>query len=149
MTVNKAILVGNLGRAPEVKTTAGGTSVCNLSVATSHRTKDRHGNWGEASEWHRVTCFGKTAENAGNYLKKGRQVYVEGRIQTRKWQDKEGRDRYTTEIVAFEVKFLGGKGDSAGGGQRRQQSHGGKREQRNTAPQSDAELTFADDSIPF
>lgn len=117
-SVNKVILVGNLGKDPEVKHTSGGKTVCNLSIATKE-------SWGkgpdrqEKTEWHKVTAWGATAENCGKYLAKGRQVYVEGRIQTRKWQDKDGNDRYTTEIVAQQVVFLqGGNGGSKrdGGG---------------------------------
>lgn len=119
MSVNKAILIGNLGADPEIRTTQSGTSVANLRIATTERTKDRDGNWTDQTEWHNVVCFGKTAENVGRFLSKGRQVYVEGRIQTRKWQDKEGQDRWSTEVVASQVRFLGGgnggNGGSAGG----------------------------------
>lgn len=108
MTVNKVILVGNLGRDPEVRATQGGTTIASLNIATTERRKDKDGNWGEHTEWHKVSCFGRTADNAAKFLKKGRQVYVEGRLQTRKWQDKEGQDRYTTEVVADDLKFLGG-----------------------------------------
>jgi single-strand DNA-binding protein len=117
--INRATLLGNLGRDPEIRTTGSGMAVGTLRVATTHRTKDRDGNWQEATEWHSVTVFGKTAENCQRYLTKGRQVYVEGRIQTRKWQDKEGKDRYSTEVVADIVKFVGGKtaqGGSQDGG---------------------------------
>ena len=117
MSVNKVILVGNLGRDPETRE-GRGTTICNLNIATQERRKDKDGNWSDHTEWHRVVCFGKTAENAQKFLRKGRQVYVEGRIQTNKWQDKEGRDRYTTEIVANQIQFLGGRQDSetSGGG---------------------------------
>ena len=124
MTVNKVILVGNLGRDPEVRTTGGGMTIASLNIATTERRKDKDGNWGEHTEWHKVSLFGKTADNAAKFLKKGRQVYVEGRLQTRKWQDKEGQDRYTTEVVADEVKFLGG-GEGGGGGQRDRGASGG------------------------
>lgn len=120
MTVNKVILVGNLGADPEMRTTTSGLAVCNLRIATSERTKDRDGNWGDHTEWHRVTCFGKTAENAGRFLSKGRQVYIEGRLRTRKWQDQEGKDRWSTEVIADQLRFLGsredGGGRSGGGG---------------------------------
>ena len=113
--VNKAILIGNLGQDPEQRTTNGGLAVVNLSLATSSRHKDQTtGEWAEKTEWHRVVCFGKTAENVGKYCQKGRQIYVEGRLQTRKWEDKEGRPRSTTEIVADNVKFLGSRTESAG-----------------------------------
>jgi single-strand DNA-binding protein len=105
--INKVILIGNLGQDPELRTTAGGTHVASLSVATTDRRKDRDGNWGEHTEWHKVVVFGKTAENVAQYLKKGRQVYVEGRLSTQKWQDKNGVDRWTTEIIGENVRFLG------------------------------------------
>ena len=116
--INKVILVGNLGRDPEVKTSQGGGSVCRLSVATTERQKDRDGNWEDHTEWHTVVCFGNTADNVGRFLKKGRQVYVEGKLRTNKWKDKDGNDRYTTEVVAFDVKFLGGGGQGEGGNDR-------------------------------
>ena len=117
MTVNKATLIGNLGAAPEIRTTANGPSVGNLRIATTDRRKDRDGNWNDHTEWHNVVVFGRTAENVGRFCRKGKQIYVEGRIQTRKWQDRDGRDRYTTEIVGDNVRFLsGGDGNQGGGG---------------------------------
>ena len=116
MTVNKVILIGRLGRDPELRTTGSGSTVANLRVATDERRKDREGNWSNHTEWHSVVAFGRTADNVGRYLKKGRQLYIEGRLQTRKWQDKEGRDRYSTEVVADNIRFLGGREDSGGGG---------------------------------
>jgi single-strand DNA-binding protein len=114
--VNKAIIIGTLGRDPEVKYTAGGSAIVNVSVATNETWKDRNtGENQERTEWHRIVIFGKLAEIAAQYLKKGSQVYFEGRIQTRKWQGQDGQDRYTTEIVANEMQMLGGRGDSAGG----------------------------------
>ena len=113
--VNKAIIIGTLGRDPEVKYTAGGSAIVNVSVATNETWKDRNtGENQERTEWHRIVIFGKLAEIAAQYLKKGSQVYLEGRIQTRKWQGQDGQDRYTTEIVANEMQMLGGRGDSAG-----------------------------------
>ena len=116
--VNKAILIGNLGKDPEVRYTAGGSAVANLSVATTESWKDKQtGEKKEATEWHRVVLFGKTAEIAGQYLKKGRTVYIEGRLQTRKYQDKEGVERYSTEIVGSDMQMLGGgegRGESTG-----------------------------------
>jgi len=105
--INKAILLGNLGADPELRTSANGTAVCNMRVATTSRAKVDD-QWTDQTEWHTVCCFGKTAENCQRYLSKGRQVYVEGRIQTRKWQDKDGNDKWSTEIVAKDVKFVGG-----------------------------------------
>ena len=110
--VNKAILIGNLGRDPELKHTNSGTAVCNLSLATTHRMK-KGDRWEDQTEWHRVTVWGKTAENVAKYCKKGKQLYVEGRIQTREYE-KDGQKRYATEIVAEFVKFLGGRASDAG-----------------------------------
>lgn len=110
-SVNKVILVGNLGRDPEVKATTGGTSVCNISIATSSSWKDKTtGERMEETEWHRVVMYGALAEIAGKYLTKGKSVYIEGQIKTRKWQDKEGNDKQTTEIVANEMRMLGLQG---------------------------------------
>lgn len=112
--VNKAIIIGTLGQDPEVKYTAGGSAVVNIGVATNETWKDKQtGEAQERTEWHRIVMFGKLAEIAAQYLKKGSQAYFEGRIQTRKWQDKSGQDRYTTEIVANEMQMLGGKSSSS------------------------------------
>jgi len=114
MSVNKVILVGNLGKDPEVRHTQAGGAVATLRIATTERRKDKAGNWGDHTEWHTVTLFNRNAENAERFLAKGRQVYVEGRLQTRKWQDKDGQDRYSTEVVADTVHFLGGKTEDRG-----------------------------------
>ena len=111
--VNKVILIGNLGRDPELRYTSGQVAVVNFSIATSDRRKDAAGTWVEHTEWHNIVVFGNIATNCHKYLKKGSKVFIEGRIQTRKWQDKEGKDRYTTEIIANTVQFLTPK--SAGG----------------------------------
>jgi single-strand DNA-binding protein len=108
-SVNKVILVGNLGKDPEVRYLPDGGAVTNISVATTDTWKDKAGEKQEKTEWHRVSFFGKLAEIAGEYLKKGSQVYIEGRIQTRKWQDKDGQDKYTTEIIADRMQMLGGR----------------------------------------
>ncbi|MCG6871124.1 MAG: single-stranded DNA-binding protein [Gammaproteobacteria bacterium] len=109
--VNKVILVGNLGRDPEVRYTPGGAAVTNVSLATSESWKDKEsGESKERTEWHKVVFFGRLAEIAGEYLKKGRQIYIEGTLRTNKWQDKEGNDRYTTEIIASEMQMLGSRG---------------------------------------
>ena len=108
MAINKAIIIGNLGVDPELRTTPQGASVCNFSVATNESWKDKDGTKHERVEWHRIIVWGKTGENCAKYLSKGREVYVEGRIQTRSWDDKDGVKRYTTEIVAQTVNFLGG-----------------------------------------
>lgn len=112
-SVNKVILVGNLGKDPEVRFMPNGEAVCNFSIATTDSWKDKAGAKQERTEWHNIVMYRKLAEIAGEYLKKGRPVYVEGRLQTRKWQTKEGQDRYTTEIIADQMQMLGGR-DGAG-----------------------------------
>ncbi len=111
--VNKVILIGNLGADPEVRFTPGGHAVANFRIATSDTWTDKNGQKQERTEWHRIVVWGKPAENCGEYLKKGRQVYVEGRLQTREWTDKENRKNYTTEVVAHTVTFLGPRPDDA------------------------------------
>ncbi len=109
-SVNKVILVGNLGADPETRYLPSGDAVCNIRIATTDRIRDKtSGEYKESTEWHRIVFFGKLAETAGQYLKKGRQVYVEGRIRTNKWQDKDGNERYTTEIIGNEMKMLGSR----------------------------------------
>jgi single-strand DNA-binding protein len=114
-SVNKVILLGNLGRDPETRYTTGGDAVTNLNIATSEQWKDKNGEKQERTEWHRVVLFGRQAEIAGEYLKKGRSVYIEGRLQTRKYTDKDGVEKYSTEIVADRMQLLGSGRDSAGG----------------------------------
>ena len=114
-SVNKVILIGNLGRDPETRYMPDGGAVTNVSIATTEQWKDKNGEKQEKTEWHRVAFFGKLAEIAGEYLKKGSQVYVEGRLQTRKWQDKDGQDKYTTEIVANAMQMLGSRQGMGGG----------------------------------
>ena len=111
--VNKVILIGNLGRDPEVHTDSSGSIVTQLSVATSRRVKQQDGSYGDEVEWHRVVCFGKTAEIASDYLSKGRQIYVEGRLRTRKYADKQGVERWVTEVICEQLKMLGRKDDAA------------------------------------
>jgi single-strand DNA-binding protein len=148
--VNKVILVGNLGRDPEVKYGASGAAITNISIATSDSWNDRQtGEKQERTEWHRVVFFGRLAEIAGEYLRKGSQVYVEGRLQTRKWQDQSGQDRYTTEVVASEMQMLGGRGDT---GPQPGQGGGGFRDnpQSMSSPAaSSGGNDFDDDDIPF
>ena len=121
-SINKVILIGNLGRDPEVRYSPNGNAMCNVTIATSRNWKDKtSGDKVEETEWHRVVFYDRLAEIAGEYLKKGRSVYVEGRLKTRKWQDKEGKDNYTTEIIADNMQMLGGReggggGDEGGGG---------------------------------
>lgn len=112
-SLNKAIIMGNLGRDPEVRFTTSGQAVCNFSVATSRRWTDGQGQKQEKTEWHNIVVWGKTAENCGKYLAKGRTVLIEGEIQTRSWDDKDGNKKYTTEIVARDVQFIGGGGGQA------------------------------------
>ena len=113
---NKVILLGNLGRDPETRYTTGGDAVTNLNIATSEQWKDKSGEKQERTEWHRVVLFGRQAEIAAEYLKKGRSVYIEGRLQTRKYTDKDGVEKYSTEIVADRMQLIGGARDGGGGG---------------------------------
>ncbi len=154
--VNKVFLIGRLGTDPEVRYTSNGGAVANFNVATNESWTDKAGQKQEKTEWHRIVVWGKLAELCGQYLSKGRQIFVEGKLQTRDWQDKEGQKRYTTEIVAQSVQFLGGPGDRAGAGA----GAGGGTE---FAPQgagggSDFEphhmsggeaKSFSDDEVPF
>jgi single-strand DNA-binding protein len=142
MSVNKVILIGNLGRDPELRATHGGGSVCSLSVATTRKWRDKAaGEMREETEWHRVSVFGQQAEHCNNYLAKGRMVYVEGRIKTRSYDDKDGVKRYSTEIIADVVQFLGGRE----GGQERGRSQGGE-----PTPYDPGDYSGpADDDCPF
>ena len=139
-SINKVILIGNLGRDPETRHTAdGSTTICNITLATSRRYKDSQGNLQEETEWHRVVFFGRQAEVAQTYLCKGNPVYVEGRLRTRKYTDKEGIDRYQTEIVCENLKLLGAKTDA-------------QRDAQKSAPdrrQTQQQSTPTDDEIPF
>jgi len=148
--INKVILVGNLGRDPEIKYTASGGAIANLTIATSESWNDKQtGEKVEKTEWHRVVAFQRLAEIMGEYLKKGSQVYIEGKLQTRKWQDQNGQDRYTTEIVANDMQMLGSRAEagapaqSGGGGFRRAANS----QQEPAQPAYDND--FADDDIPF
>jgi len=115
--VNKVILLGAVGQDPEVRYMTNGNAACNFSMATSDKWKDKEGVWQESTEWHRVVSFGKLAEIIGQYVKKGSKLYIEGKIQTRKWTDKNGHDKYTTEVVASQMQFLDSKsGSEASGG---------------------------------
>jgi single-strand DNA-binding protein len=115
-SINKAILIGNLGRDPELRYTQGGQAVANFTLATNEKWNDKEGNSQERTEWHRIVVWGKQAENCAQFLSKGRNVYIEGRIQSRDWEDKEGNKRQTTEVVAQTVQFLGGPRPGGGGG---------------------------------
>ena len=157
-SVNKVILIGNLGRDPETRYTADGAAITNITIATSDRWKDKaSGEMKESTEWHRVAFFGRLAEIAGEYLKKGRPVYVEGKLRTRKWQDKDGQDRYTTEIIADQMQMLGSREGMGGSAP---EFEGGGDEQRAPArPQASGKpaggakqpssMADMDDDIPF
>lgn len=151
--INKVIIVGNLGNDPEVRYANNGSAIANISVATTDSWKDKNtGEQQEKTEWHRVVMFNRLGEIAGEYLKKGSQVYIEGRLQTRKWQDQSGQDRYTTEIVANEMQMLGSRGgaDSGGGSyQAPQQSAPQAATPQKQAAQSSAPMNDFDDDIPF
>ena len=146
--VNKAILIGNLGRDPELRYTQSGQAVTNFSLATSENWTDKNGERTEKTEWHRIVAWGKTAELCAQYLSKGRPVYIEGRLQTRDWEDKEGVKRQTTEIVANTVQFLGGPRGEGGGGN--QGGGGFNQGSGNDAPDdSSGGAPPADSDIPF
>jgi single-strand DNA-binding protein len=164
--INKVIIVGNLGADPEMRHTGGGTAVTTLNVATSESWTDKQsGEKVEKTEWHRVKLFGRLAEIAGDYLKKGRQVYIEGSLRTDKYTDKQGVERYSTDIIASEMQMLGGNegGSGGGGGGQRERSQGGGQRQGGNAPRGNddygssqrapspaaADSGFADDEIPF
>jgi single-strand DNA-binding protein len=145
--MNKAIIVGKLGRDPELRYTQNGTAVVNLSVATDESYKDAQGQVQKQTEWHKVNAFGKTAENCGNYLAKGSTVLVEGSIQTRKWQDQQGQDRYSTEIKAHRVQFLDSKGQGQqSGGHTQAQT---PPQQSGNGPAFPSEPGPLPDDIPF
>ncbi len=154
--VNKVILIGHLGADPETRAMPSGMTVANIRMATTDSFKDKSGEWQERTEWHNVALFGRMGEVAGEYLRKGSQVYVEGRLRTRKWQDKQGNDRYTTEIVANDMQMIGGRSGGGGTGPR----EGGAaepreaREPRESREQgepvtSSTERDAFDDDIPF
>ncbi|MCB0221577.1 MAG: single-stranded DNA-binding protein, partial [Chrysiogenetes bacterium] len=124
-SLNKVMLIGHLGKDPEVRYTGSGMPVANFSIATNERRKAQDGNWEDRTEWHDIVVFGKLADICGQYLSKGRQVYIEGRLQTRNWTDKEGQKRYRTEIIANEMTMLGGPGGGGGGGAPRGGGGGG------------------------
>ena len=171
--INKVIIVGNLGADPEVRYTGGGTAVCSLSVATSEQWTDKQsGEKQERTEWHRVKLFGKLAEIAGEYLKKGRQVYIEGSLRTDKYTDKNGVEKYSTDIVASDMQMLGGMGGEGGGGGGgfRERPQGGQRQgggnygggqsrgggndygnapRQNAPAPAESSSGFDDDDIPF
>ena len=142
-SLNKVMLIGNLGKDPEVRFTASGQAVAGFSLATSEKFKGKTGEWEERTEWHNITLWGKLAEIAGEYLSKGKTVYIEGRLQTRKWQDKSGNDRYTTEIVGDKMQMLSAKGERRGSDSASTQAAVGN------SGGSYEEPPFQDDDIPF
>ena len=144
--VNKVIIIGNLGNDPEVRYSNNGAAIANISVATSDSWKDKtSGERQERTEWHRITLFNRLGEIAGEYLKKGSKVYIEGKLQTRKWQDQQGNDRYSTDIIADQMQMLDGKGDQGGQSGGGYQQKGGQQQ----APSQPAPATDFDDGIPF
>ena len=160
--INKVILIGNLGHDPSFKVTAGGMPVCNVSLATTERRKDKNGNYHDETEWRRVVFRHSLAEIVKEYCRKGSKVYIEGRIKTRKWQGQDGQDRYTTEIVANDMQMLGGRGGDGGtasyGGGGGGGSYGGGQPQQNARPQQGGGQSAPppmsgpddfDDDIPF
>lgn len=152
--INKVILLGHLGKDPELKYTPQGTPVAKFSLATSDRFKDKDGNWQDRTEWHNITAWGRTAEIVGEYLKKGRQVYIEGAIRTHSWDDKQtGQKKYMTEIVVNDLVLLGGGRSEGGGdfsGSSRSASAGGNNfDQRAPEPEPAASGPITDEDIPF
>ena len=151
--VNKVILLGNLGKDPEVKYTQSGLAIARFSLATTERAKDKDGNWQDKTEWHNLVAFGRTAEVAGEYLKKGRTIYIEGALRTSSWDDKEsGQKKYKTEVIVNDLVMVGGQRDGGEGGGRGGARSGSNFDQR--APeqeesQAPASETITDEDIPF
>ena len=150
-SVNKVILIGNLGKDPETRYMSNGEAVTNITLATTDTWKDRNGEKQEKTEWHRVTFYRKLAEIAGEYLKKGRPVYVEGRLETRKWTDKSGADRYTTEIIANEMKMLGSRSGSGSfdGPDSNENDSSSNSSNKPSAAKNNGGFDDMDDDIPF
>lgn len=140
-SLNKVMLIGNLGRDPEVRYTTSGTPVASFSIATTDRFKNKAGDWEDRTEWHNITLWGRLAEIAGEYLAKGKTVFIEGRLQTRKWQDRDGKDRWTTEVVGEKMQMLSAKGDGGGRGR--------GSDETSYAPSYDEPAFNPDDDIPF
>ncbi len=151
--VNKVFLLGNVGKDPEIRTTAGGMTVASFSLATADRAKDAQGNWGDKTEWHNLVAFQRTAEIVRDYVKKGTQIFVEGKIQTRSWDDKEsGAKKYRTEILVNELSLLGGRGadGGSGGSYERAGSSSSSSSSPKSAPANDyADQGITDEDIPF
>jgi single-strand DNA-binding protein len=152
--VNKVILLGNVGKDPEIRSTAGGMTIASFSLATADRQKDQQGNWQDKTEWHNLVAFSRTAEIVRDYVKKGTQLYIEGKIQTRSWDDKEsGQKKYRTEILINDMSLLGGgpgRGEGAASGSGSSRSNTASYDQRTPASQPDfADQGITDDDIPF
>ena len=145
-TVNKVILIGRLGKDPDMRYTPSGTAVANFSLATNSSFKDSDGNWNDKTEWHNIVTFGRTAEVAGEYLKKGKLVYIDGRLQTSSWEDQNGQKRYKTEIVASELQLIGSRGTGESSGETAEPS-----EQAEEAPVSEdtPPANEEEDDLPF
>ncbi|MCW9706801.1 single-stranded DNA-binding protein [Fodinibius salsisoli] len=148
-SLNKAMIIGRLGQDPDVRYTQSNTAVANLSIATSERYKDKQGEWKENTEWHRVVAWGRTAEICQEYLKKGSQVYVEGPIQTRQWEDKDGQTRYTTEVKALTLTMLDSKGSGSGGGAEKAPSKPDNAQQVSSSVDLNDNFDDIDDDLPF
>ncbi|MEM6335218.1 MAG: single-stranded DNA-binding protein [Bacteroidota bacterium] len=158
-SVNKAIIIGNLGADPELRYTGSGTAVCNMRIATNESYKDSNGDLVEKTEWHNVVAWGRLAEICGEYLKKGRQAYFEGNLQTRQFEDRDGNTRYTTEIKVREMLLLSGQGDMGGGGGGYSSNRGGGGGQQSRRPQQQrsqpqrqqqsSDVFQPDDDLPF
>jgi single-strand DNA-binding protein len=152
-SVNKVILLGNVGKDPEIRSTGGGTMVANLTLATSDRFQDAQGNWQDKTEWHNLVAFKRTAEIIRDYVKKGSKLYIEGKIQTRSWDDKEtGAKRYRTEIIVNDLSLLSGREEGSGGYSRtNQQASSASMDQRAPAPADEysQQAEISDDDIPF
>ena len=150
-SVNKVILIGNLGKDPEVKYTPSGTAMAKFSLATNERYKDKAGEWQDRTEWHNIVAWQRLAEIAGEYLKKGRSVYIEGRIQTRSWDDKtSGQKKYMTEIVANDLVLLGGRGEGGEGGGGKGRAAAPAADEPSAPPENPAHAAeITDEDIPF
>ena len=150
--VNKVFLLGNVGKDPEIRSTAGGMTVASFSLATAERAKDAQGNWSDKTEWHNIVCFQRTAEVVRDYVKKGTQLFIEGKIQTRSWEDKtSGEKKYKTEILCNELTLLGGKpsGEGAGAGGYSKSSTASYDQRTPANPADYADVGITDDDIPF
>lgn len=151
-SVNKVILLGNVGKDPEIRATGGGMTVASFSLATTDRTKDQSGNWTDRTEWHNLVAFQRTAEIVRDYVKKGTKLYIEGKIQTRSWEDKTSHEKkYRTEIIVNDISLLSGRGEGDSGGSYNRSSSSTSYDQRPSAPTDDLvqSTEITDDDIPF